>query len=324
MRQADLDSFTNIQKEEFRKAYDALLKEKNAMAIALQTAELDNEKLKYSVAELEHQVALYRNEKFHRNDDRETLLSNQRPENSEQPSPRKSDAAVLLREREAEFHRTIENYEEHHANLVRNNKRLEERIGELESKLTSTDKNWRIKYETKELEVIDIKALTRQEFTEQVTLLRKENSQLKLANNELALRLENVEKNAQFGQSLQSFDWEADLVQEMIQVKANLEPLRQQIGELQELNLYDREQSIRERTTLQARVLELEAETERQQETIRGMERRAMEAHQERTTLEERAGEVRRLEEENQLLNGRIIVMESREIALRNRTGEEL
>jgi hypothetical protein len=43
-----------------------------------------------------------------------------------------------------------------------------------------------------------------------------------LANNELALRLENVEKNAQFGQSLQSFDWEADLVQEMIQVKANL------------------------------------------------------------------------------------------------------
>lgn len=43
----------------------------------------------------------------------------------------------------------------------------------------------------------------------------------------------------------------------MIQVKANLEPLRQQIGELQELNLYDREQVIRERTALQARVLEL-------------------------------------------------------------------
>ena len=61
MRQADLDSFTNIQKEEFRKAYDALLKEKNTLAIALQTAELENEKLKYSVAELENQVALYRN-----------------------------------------------------------------------------------------------------------------------------------------------------------------------------------------------------------------------------------------------------------------------
>jgi hypothetical protein len=71
-------------------------------------------------------------------------------------------------------------------------------------------------------------------------------------------------------------------------------------------------------------VLELEAETDRQQETIRGMERRAVEAHQERTALEERAGDVKRLEEENQLLNGRIIVMESREIALRNRTGEEL
>ena len=54
------------------------------------------------------------------------------------------------------------------------------------------DKNWRIKYEAKELEVIDIKALTRQEFTEQVSVLRKENSQLKLANNDLALRLESM------------------------------------------------------------------------------------------------------------------------------------
>lgn len=33
---------------------------------------------------------------------------------------------------------------------------------------------------------------------------------------------------------------------------------------------------------------------------------------------------IKRLEEENQVLNGKIIVMESREIALRNRTGEEL
>lgn len=187
----------------------------------------------------------------------------------------------------------------------------------------STDKNWRIKYEAKELEVIDIKALTRQEFTEQVSQLRKDNAQLRLANSDLALRLENAERSAQTGPAA-AWDWEADLVQEMIQVRANLEPLRQQIGELQELNLYEREQSVRERTTLHARVLELEAEAERQQETIRGMERRAVEVHQERAALEERAGQVRRLEEENQLLNGRIIVMESREIALRNRTGEEL
>jgi hypothetical protein len=67
--------------------------------------------------------------------------------------------------------------------LLRNNKRLEERIGELENKLTNTDKNWRVKYEAKELEVIDIKALTRQEFTEQVSFLRKENSVLKLSIN---------------------------------------------------------------------------------------------------------------------------------------------
>jgi hypothetical protein len=40
MRQADLDSFTDIQKEEFKKAYDALLKDKNTLVISLQTLEL--------------------------------------------------------------------------------------------------------------------------------------------------------------------------------------------------------------------------------------------------------------------------------------------
>lgn len=36
----------------------------------------------------------------------------------------------------------------------------------------------------------------------------------------------------------QNYDWETELIQEMIAVKSNLEPLRQQISELQELNIY--------------------------------------------------------------------------------------
>ncbi len=81
MRQAELDSFASIQKEEFRKAYDVLLKEKNSLVISLQSMELENEKLKFTVAELEHQVGLYRNDRFQKpNDERETLLPNQRPE----------------------------------------------------------------------------------------------------------------------------------------------------------------------------------------------------------------------------------------------------
>jgi predicted RNase H-like nuclease (RuvC/YqgF family) len=71
-------------------------------------------------------------------------------------------------------------------------------------------------------------------------------------------------------------------------------------------------------------VLELEAEIERQQETIKILEKKIMESHQQQLALEEKAGLLRRLEEENQLLSGRVIVMESREVALRNRTGEEL
>lgn len=49
--------------------------------ISLQSLELENEKLKFTVAELEHQVGLYRNDRFQKsNDQRDTLLSNQQPE----------------------------------------------------------------------------------------------------------------------------------------------------------------------------------------------------------------------------------------------------
>lgn len=240
-------------------------------------------------------MALYKNDRYQKNnEDRLTLQSNQLAEGlaSEQGSPKRAEGKdwnLVIREKEAEFHRAIENYEEHHANLQRNNKRLEERIAELENKLMNSEKNWRIKYEAKELEVIDIKALTRQEFTDQISLLRKENSAMKIANNDLALKLENIEKNAQFNKNLQNYDWEADLVQEMINVKANLEPLRQQINELQEFNIYEKEQSVRDRTNLQTRVMELEAEIERNNETIKGLEKKVLEGHQERSGFEDKA-----------------------------------
>lgn len=57
MRQAEIDSCTDIQNEEFRKAYDALLRDKNTVAIRNQALELDNERLKYALAELEQQLA---------------------------------------------------------------------------------------------------------------------------------------------------------------------------------------------------------------------------------------------------------------------------
>jgi len=40
MRQAEIDSCTNVQKEEFMKAYDTLLQDKNNLAIRNQTLEL--------------------------------------------------------------------------------------------------------------------------------------------------------------------------------------------------------------------------------------------------------------------------------------------
>jgi hypothetical protein len=37
-----MNSFTNIQNEEFKKAYDSVLREKKGMAIVIQNLELDN------------------------------------------------------------------------------------------------------------------------------------------------------------------------------------------------------------------------------------------------------------------------------------------
>lgn len=42
MRQTEIDSLTMAQREEFKKAYDALLKEKNSLVINLQSLELEN------------------------------------------------------------------------------------------------------------------------------------------------------------------------------------------------------------------------------------------------------------------------------------------
>jgi len=59
----------------------------------------------------------------------------------------------------------------------------------LENKVINTEKQWRNKLDTKELELIDAKSQIRQEFTEQVSALRKENSNLKVANNDLSIKL---------------------------------------------------------------------------------------------------------------------------------------
>ena len=102
----------------------------------------------------------------------------------------------------------------------------------MENKNISTEKQWRNKLDTKELELIDAKSKIRQEFSEQISALRKENSNLKIGSNDLSIKLEAAEKNISYNHQ-PKFDWEADLVQEMIAVKSNLEPLRQQISELQ-------------------------------------------------------------------------------------------
>lgn len=128
MRQADLEAFSNAQKEEFKKAYDSLLKDKNNYVLNMQTLQLENQKLKFTIAELQNQnqLALDKNQQLSKMEDKRNVTNGKQKEG--EGSPQKSanrDQNQVLRQKQAEFHRTISNYEEHHSNLTRTNKRLE-------------------------------------------------------------------------------------------------------------------------------------------------------------------------------------------------------
>jgi cell division protein FtsB len=55
--------------------------------------------------------------------------------------------------------------------------------------------------------VINIKSAAREEFTIQISALRKENSALKTTNNDLLLKIEYLEKNTPQQTAYQNFDW---------------------------------------------------------------------------------------------------------------------
>jgi hypothetical protein len=147
----------------------------------------------------------------------------------------------------------------------------------LEGKLVACEKMWRGKLEAKDLEAVEVKARARQEFGDQVAVLRKENASLRLASSEATAKLENCQQGVLFGQQLQALDWEGDLLRELTAVRSSLEPLRQQVVDLQETDHFQRESAVRERAALQARVMELEADGQRQNEVIRSLEQRLVE-----------------------------------------------
>lgn len=118
---------------------------------------------------------------------------------------------------------------------------------------------------------------------------------MKLANSEAIARLENCQQGVAFGQQLQSMDWEGDLLREVTAMRNNLEPLRQQINELHHTDIYSRENAARERANLQARVLELEADVQRQTETIKSLEKRIIEGQEEKREAAAHMDRLRRL-----------------------------
>lgn len=93
--------------------------------------------------------------------------------------------------------------------------------------------------------MVEVKARARQELGEQVALLRKENSALRLNSSEAAAKFENSQQNALLSQQLESLDWEGDLIRQLTAVRSSLEPLRQQMAEINETDRYQQEEVVR-------------------------------------------------------------------------------
>ena len=69
---------------------------------------------------------------------------------------------------------------------------------------------------------------------------------------------------------------------------------------------------------------ELEANIERMKENQKLLEKKLVRSNERIRELEEAERNISKLEEENRILGGQVIVLESKEIALRNRGGDDL
>jgi chromosome segregation ATPase len=69
---------------------------------------------------------------------------------------------------------------------------------------------------------------------------------------------------------------------------------------------------------------ELEANIERMKENQKLLEKKLVRSNERIRELEEVERNISKLEEENRILGGQVIVLESKEIALRNRGGDDL
>ena len=64
------------------------------------------------------------------------------------------------------------------------------------------DKNWRNRFEAKEIEFKEIRTNVRHEYQDQINSLRKETNSLKLLNTELMTKLQTVEMDGRNGEEM--------------------------------------------------------------------------------------------------------------------------
>lgn len=202
----------------------------------------------------------------------------------------------------------------------RNSRKQEERANELERKLAVNDKHWKCLVEEKELEGMEQRRALRAECVSELEQLRAENAQLRVENSSLSVRAESgIGANPEAGR-----DWEAELLGELLRMRQHLTPIGQQVEQMQADAGVEHQQLLRDRASLESRVIQLEAELEGQREGYQQLEGRLVEEYQWKGKFEAAAAEAKKLEEESALLQGRIIALESREIAVGSRSGGDL
>ena len=76
-------------------------------------------------------------------------------------------------EKQVEFRKTIENYEEHQSALSRANRKLEEKNTQLQNQLFDLETEYKNRLNKKEIEIREVKSNAREEYQGQLSSMKK-------------------------------------------------------------------------------------------------------------------------------------------------------
>ena len=102
---------------------------------------------------------------------------------------------------------------------------------------------------------------------------------------------------------------EENFTEALREVRAQMEPMQEEVLKLRERDSIDIENLVREKTSLNIRLIELEANSERKALSLKNMEKKVVELSEEVRQSNDQLKHLKEVEEENKILGGKLIVL---------------